>query len=186
MNSPDDDQIQPNQQNVDAQNAAATGNTVGGAFTEEQTLVDELGVRDLKRPLRDSRGRQFSAAGRNSPVAEFTDEFLVLHPPQMPFQDADDGPAEEIVLMMDETGVLVDEFHERKRISGAKYNGRALFYFWEQKPGTLKHYAVFFDDDQQHHYLTVEGERVTTDVVYKLRNMTHDGELTRFKELLFE
>ncbi len=62
----------------------------------------------------------------------------------MPFQDADDGPAEEIVLMMDETGVLVDEFHERKRISGAKYNGRALFYFWEQKPGTLKHYAVFF------------------------------------------
>lgn len=186
MSPPDEDQNQPNQHDADAQNAASSGNTAGGAFIESQSFIDELGVRDLKRPLRDSRGRQFSAAGRSTPVAEFTDDFLVLHPPQMPFQDADEGPAEEIVLMMDETGVLVNELNERKRISGAKYNGHALFYFWEQKPGTLKHYAVFFDENQQHHYLTVEGERVTTDVVYKLRNMTHDGELTRFKELLFE
>jgi hypothetical protein len=28
--------------------------------------------------------------------------------------------------------------------------------------------------------------RVTTEVVYKLRNMTHDGELTKFAELAGE
>ncbi len=168
-----------------ASGTSETG-TPGGInedFIESQSFVDELNVQDLNYPLRDSRGRQFSAAGRSAPVAEFTDEFLVLHPPQMPYQDADYGPSEEIVLMMDDTGVLVDETGERKRISGAKFEGRALFYFWEQRPGTLKHYAVFFDDEQKHHYLTVEGERVTTDIIYKLRNMTHDGELTRFKEL---
>lgn len=153
-------------------------------FTETESFVDELKVTDLKQPLRDSRGRVFSAAGRNAPVAEFTDDFLVLHPPQKPFQDADEGPAEEIMLMMDEFGVLVDNWGERRNIPGAKFNGRALFYFWEQKPGTLKHYAVFFDDEQGHHFLTVEGERITVDIVYKLRNMTHDGELTRFKELI--
>ncbi|MBX3074274.1 hypothetical protein KF913_10125 [Candidatus Obscuribacterales bacterium] len=155
----------------------------GEQFTESLSLVDELDVRDLKKTLRDSRGKTFSSAGRNAPVAEFTDEFLVLHPPQLPFQDADEGPAEEIVLMMDDAGIIVDVWGERKRVPGAKFNGRSLYYYWEQKPGTLKHYAVFFDDDNNHHFLTVEGERITVDVVYKLRNMTHDGELTRFREL---
>ncbi|MDZ4835499.1 MAG: hypothetical protein SGJ27_17125 [Candidatus Melainabacteria bacterium] len=196
MSPADEDPNSVNQPNPNAAPRAGVPPSVSGApasdtaggvteeFTESLSFVDELDVRDLKRPLRDSRGRQFSAAGRSTPVAEFTEDFLVLHPPQMPFQDADDGPSEEIVLMMDATGVLVDELGDRKKISGAKYNGQALFFFWEQKPGTLKHYAVFFDAEQKHHYLTVEGERVTTDVIFKLRNMTHDGELTRFKELL--
>lgn len=170
-------------------------NTAGGAgysqhsseqFTDEVPLVDELGVQDLKKTLRDGRGRKFSSAGRNSPVGEFTDEFLVLHPPQKPFQDADEGPAEEIMLEMDASGVLVDEFGKRKSIPGAKFNGNQLFQYWQQKPGTLKHYVVWFDPDGHHHFLTVEGERITADVVYKLRNMTHDGELTRFKELTSE
>jgi hypothetical protein len=158
----------------------------GDHFTESQSLVDELDVRDLRDPLRDSRGKVFSAAGRNAPVAEFTDEFLVLHPPQLPFQDADEGPAEEIVLMMDASGVLVDQWGERKKIPGAKFHGKAIFFYWEQKPGTLKHYAVFFDEQNNHHFLSVDGERITVDVIYKLRNMTHDGELTRFKELTQE
>lgn len=147
------------------------------------SLVDELGVTDLRDPVTGGRGRIFISAGRQSPVAEFTDEFVVLHPPQKPFQDADSGPAEEIVLQMDRSGVLVDEFGQRRKISGARFFGREIFFFWEQRPGTLKHYAVFFDDLGKHHYLTINGERVTTDVVYKLRNMTHDGELTKFAEL---
>lgn len=147
------------------------------------SLVDELGVTDLRDPVTGGRGRIFISAGRQSPVAEFTDDFVVLHPPQRPFQDADSGPAEEIVLQMDRSGVLVDEFGQRRKISGARFFGREIFFFWEQRPGTLKHYAVFFDDLGKHHYLTINGERVTTDVVYKLRNMTHDGELTKFAEL---
>jgi hypothetical protein len=174
---------QANQPSASSQPLAGSGFPSGEQFTETLSFVDELDVRDLKKTLRDSRGKTFSSAGRNAPVAEFTDEFLVLHPPQLPFQDADEGPAEEIVLMMDDTGIIVDVWGERKKVPGAKFNGRALFYYWEQKPGTLKHYAVFFDDENNHHFLTVDGERITVDVVYKLRNMTHDGELTRFREL---
>ncbi|MBX9667980.1 MAG: hypothetical protein K2X93_10195 [Candidatus Obscuribacterales bacterium] len=176
----------PNQDDTDQESSgsASYGTTSDEEhFTESISFADELGVKDLRQPLRDSRGKVFSAAGRNAPVAEFTSEFLVLHPPDKPFQDADEGPAEEIVVMMDETGVLVDSFGVRKNIPGAKFEGRQLFCFWEQKPGTYKHYAVFFDEEGNHHYLTVEGERITVDIVYKLRNMTHDGELTRFKEL---
>ncbi len=176
----------PNQDDTDQDSSgSASYGTTGDEehFTESISFADELGVKDLRQPLRDSRGKIFSAAGRNAPVAEFTSEFLVLHPPDKPFQDADEGPAEEIVVMMDETGVLVDSFGVRKNIPGAKFEGRQLFCFWEQKPGTYKHYAVFFDEEGNHHYLTVEGERITVDIVYKLRNMTHDGELTRFKEL---
>lgn len=187
--NPQDDEPNTNSANAesDAGNASSGSGSASSSssqhFVDSQSFVDELDVRDLRQPLRDSRGKVFSAAGRNAPVAEFTDEFLVLHPPQLPFQDADEGPAEEIVLMMDASGVLVDPWGERKNIPGAKFNGMSLFYYWEQKPGTLKHYAVLFDENNSPFFLAVDGERVTVDVIYKLRNMTHDGELTRFKEL---
>lgn len=189
MNPQDDDSNKDSQGGYANQPAtpppsmSESGFPSGEEFTESLSFVDELDVRDLKKTLRDSRGKTFSSAGRNAPVAEFTDEFLVLHPPQLPFQDADEGPAEEIVLMMDDSGVIIDVWGERKKVPGAKFNGRSVFYFWEQKPGTLKHYAIFFDDENNHHFLTVDGERITVDVIYKLRNMTHDGELTRFREL---
>lgn len=163
--------------------APDTKEEINAMASDALSLVDELGVTDLRDPVLGGRGRIFISAGRQSPVAEFTDEFVVLHPPQKPFQDADSGPAEEIVLQMDGSGVLVDEFGQRKKISGARFFGREIFWFWEQRPGTLKHYAIFFDDLGNHHYLKINGERVTTDVVYKLRNMTHDGELTKFAEL---
>lgn len=189
MSSENEDKRAENRSQSASSNQAPGGNAKQVSsehFTESVSLVDELGIHDLKDPLVDGRGRKFSAAGRSSPVAEFTNEFVVLHPPQKPFQEGDAGPAEEIMLEMDKTGVLLDEFGARKYIPGAKFNGHQLFYYWEQKPGTLKHYAVWFDDGGQHHYITVEGERLTTDVIYKLRNMTHDGELTRFKELTSE
>ncbi len=151
--------------------------------TDDQTLAEELGIIGLANPVLGARGRLFSVAGKNAPVAEFTEDFLVLHPPQHPFEEVDYAPAEEIVIMMDDTGVLVNEIGERKKVSGARYNGHAVFYFWQQAPGTLKHYAVWFDDQGMHHYLTINGQRITTDIVYKLRNMTHNGELSRFLEL---
>ena len=150
---------------------------------DDQTLAEELGIDDLGNPILGGRGRLFSVAGKNAPVAEFTDEFVVLHPPDRPFEEADYAPAEEIVIMMDDVGVLVNEIGERKKVAGARFNGREIFYFWQQAPGTLKHYAVWFDDQGMHHYLTINGQRITTDIVYKLRNMTHNGELTRFVEL---
>lgn len=146
------------------------------------SFVDELGVEDIEEPVAGSRGKLFSVAGRNSPVAEFTDEFLVLHPPQLPYVD-DQPDSEVIVINMDDTGVLVNELGQRKKIPGARFEGRELFYYWEQKPGTMKHYAVFFDDEGKHHFLVIEGEKLTTNVIYQLRNMTHDGELAKFTEI---
>lgn len=147
------------------------------------SLADELGIEDLSEPIFGGRGRFFSAAGKESPVAEFTEDFLVLHPPQKPFDETYQGPSEDIVIRMDEEGVLINEIGERKKVGGARFNGRDLYYFFEQKPGTLKHLVVFFDDEGKHHFLKIDGERLVTSAVYQLRNMTHDGELTKFPEI---
>src|ERR1700738_1990933 len=79
-------------------------------------LVDELGVEDLQDPIFGGRGRLFSTAGRDSPVAEFTKDFLVLHPPQLPFEESGQGESEDIVINVDESGILLDELGRQKKI----------------------------------------------------------------------
>lgn len=147
----------------------------------KQSLVDELGVQSLDEPIFGGRGRLFSVAGRASPVAEFSQNFLVLRPPQKPFEDEEKG--EDISIRMDERGVLLDELNKPKKISGAKYKGREVYYLGLQKPGTLRHYAAWFDDQNEPHPLLLDGEAVTTEAIYKLRNKTHDGELSIFPDL---
>jgi hypothetical protein len=149
----------------------------------ELSLVDELGIEDLADPLAGGRGRLFSAAGRLSPVAEFTERFLVMHPPQLPFQEFDQGPAEDIVFHCDEMGILLDELGRQKRIAGAKFRGKSLYWLAERKPGTTKHYAGWFDESGKPHLLFVNDEPITTDIVFRLRNKTHDGELSIFPDL---
>ncbi len=173
---PDEDKsssVPPAQESVSASS---------GSDPEKVSLVDELGVEDIDRPVYGGRGRVFAAAGRNSPVAEFTDDFLVLHPPQLPFED-EEAESEVIVIRMDEDGILINELGARKKVPGAKFQGRELYYYWEQKPGTMKHYAVYFDDEHKPHYLLIDTEKLTVDIIYQLRNMTHDGELSRFTEI---
>ena len=152
---------------------------------EDISLVDELGIVDLDIPVYGGRGRVFSAAGRNAPVAEFTEDFLVLHPPQRPFED-EKAESEVIVIRMDDDGILINELGQRKKVPGAKFQGREIFYYWEQRPGTMKHYGVFFDEDHAHHFLILEDNRLTVDVIFQLRNMTHDGELAKFTEISVE
>ena len=172
-------------QNRNSSNQSQT-NSEDDKETVNKSLVDELGVaEDAKVPVYGGRGKFFSAAGRDSPVAEFTDEFLVLHPPNLPYED-ENAKSEVIVIEMDETGVLVNELGERKKIPGARFKGRDIYYYWEQKPGTMKHYAVYFDEENKHHFLVIEGERLTTSSIYQLRNMTHDGELAKFTEITVE
>ena len=150
----------------------------------DPSLAEELGVSNLEAPILGARGRLFSTAGPNSPIAEFTDDFLVLHPPQKPL--ASEGPSETIMLYMDDRGVLLNEIGEPRKVPTARYHGRELFYFWEQKPGTLRHYVVWFDDAGAHHYLIADGEKMTTEIAYRLRNMTHDGEISIFPEVTAE
>lgn len=155
------------------------------ASGDDLSLVDELGIVDLDIPVYGGRGRVFSAAGRNAPVAEFTEDFLVLHPPQRPFED-EEAESEVIVIRMDDDGILINELGQRKKVPGAKFQGKEIFYYWEQRPGTMKHYGVFFDEDHAHHFMILEDNRLTVDVIFQLRNMTHDGELAKFTEISVE
>ena len=146
-----------------------------------QTLAEELGIEDLSDPIFGGRGRIFSAAGKDSPVAEFTDDFLIMHPPQMPFDES--GKSEDFVVNVDDSGILLDELMRQKKIAGARFKGRELYWLGETKPGTLKHYAGWFDKHDIAHLLYVNGEPITTEIIFKLRNKTHDGEISIFPDL---
>ncbi len=86
-------------------------------------------------------------------------------------------------MNVDEFGVLLDDLGNRKHIAGAKYRGLPLWFSGEQMPGTLKHYAVWFDELGVAHKLYVEGEPMTTDKAFRCRNKTHDGELHGFEDI---
>lgn len=144
-------------------------------------LVDELDVDGIKQGKFFAHGRLLSAATRQMPVVEFLDEALVMHPPEKPFEDE---VGEAHIVAVDARGVVLDDAGKPKKIAGARYKGREVWVFGERKPGTLRHLAVWFDDDGSPHKLLVQGEPITTDVVYKLRNRTHDGELSMFPDLV--
>lgn len=146
-----------------------------------QTFAEELGIEDLSDPIFGGRGRIFSAAGKYSPVAEFTEDFLIMHPPQMPFDES--GKSEDFVVNVDDSGVLLDELNRQKKIAGARFKGHELYWLGETKPGTLKHYAGWFDKHDIAHLLYVNGEPITTEIIFKLRNKTHDGEISIFPDL---
>lgn len=150
---------------------------------ENLPLVDELGVEDITEVLFGGRGRLFSAAGRESPVAEITDEGLLLHPPQRPFEEEAAGTTENIVYQVDERGILLNELGQERKIVGARYKGFCIYTLGEMKPGTLKHYAAWFDDEGQPHKLYVQGDPLTTDMIFRIRNRTHDGEIGAFPEI---
>lgn len=148
---------------------------------ENLPLVDELGIVDIQEPLAGGRGRLFSAAGRYSPLVEFTKEHVIMHPPQLPFSE--DGPEEEIRSHVDKRGVLLDELGQPKHIAGAKFKGMQLWCMGEQLPGTSKYLVAWFDSQNKAHKLYVNEEPLTLDVVFRLRNKTHDGELSFFADV---
>ncbi len=149
----------------------------------EKSFVEELGVVDLSDPILASHGRIFSVAGPDHPVAEFTDDYLVLHPSDKPYQQEDQAPAEKIVFKMDDRGVILNEIGEPRKIPGAKYHGSQIYVYWKLRPGSLFHYVVFFDEKNRPNLLTFKGHKLTTELVYKLRNMTHNGEMTHYPEI---
>lgn len=163
-----------------------TSKTSPDPVAREKSFAEELGVVDLGDPILASHGRIFSVAGPDHPVAEFTDEFLVMHPADKPYQEEDKSPSEDIVFKMDNRGVILNEIGEPKKIPGAKFNGREIFVYYKLRPGSLFHYVVFFDDANKPNFLTVRGHRLTTELVYKLRNMTHNGDLTFYPDMNFE
>ena len=146
------------------------------ADDDDIPLVDELGVKDIRRVLFGGHGKLFSAAGRQSPIAEVEDDFLILHPADKPFGHT--GNTEEIKILVSKRGVLLDELGNEKNVPGAKYKGHPLWCIGERKPGTSKFLVVWFDEKGNAHPLTYKGDLMTVDLAYRLRNRTHDGELT--------
>ena len=65
-------------------------------------LADELGIEDIYDPMVGKDGKVFCTAGRDAPIAEFTDEMLILHPPQMPLDASNAG--ENFSLQIDSRG----------------------------------------------------------------------------------
>lgn len=149
---------------------------------ENTSLVDELGIQDIYEPMAGLDGKIFCTAGRDAPIVEFNEDYLILHPPQLPFYEQ--GPEEEIVVSVDERGIVLDELGVAKKIPTAKYQGFPIYYFGEQKEGTLKHYAAVLTADERLVFIFDEkGERLTTDDVYKLRNKSVNGEISQFPGL---
>lgn len=150
----------------------------------EMTFADELGIEDVGDILFTDRGKIFSAAGRESPIAEFGEDGMLLRPPQKPYQE--DAPSEEIIYHSDEFGILLNELGERRKIVGARYRGNPVYVISETKPGTVKHYAAWFDKQMQPHKFFVQGDALTSDMVFRIRNRTHDGEISIFPEIQTE
>lgn len=145
------------------------------------TLVDELGVEDLTDVLFGLHGKIFSAAGRDSPVAEFEESGVFLRPANKPYTE--ESAVEEIIFHVDEKGILLNELGQQRKIIGARFKGQSIYTLGEMKPGTLKHYAAWFDDKWVAHKFYVQGEALTIDMIYRIRNRTHDGEISIFPEI---
>ncbi len=171
-----------NQTNSPNSSQSSSQNSSQPSDSEHVSLVDELGIRDIYEPMADLDGKVFCTAGRDTPVVEWAEDFLILHPPQLPFYEQ--GPEEEIVVMVDDRGIVLDELGVPKKIPTAKYQGFPIYYFGEQKEGTLKHYAVVLTPDERLVFIfNDKEERLTTDDVYKLRNKSVNGEISQFPGL---
>jgi len=147
----------------------------------EIALADELGIAELEDPIYGGRGRLFSTAGREAPVAEFTESFLILHPPQNPFTDS--NFEDELTPSMSPRGVLLDNFGREKKLVGAKYRNYPLYCLAKRDEQTGKHLVAWVDENGRMGLLAMEGRFLTFDMAIKLRNRTHDGELSIFPEL---
>ena len=136
---------------------------------------DELGIEDLSDPVSGGRGRLFSTAGRESPIAELTEEFVILHPPQKPFNEEDFD--ENITERVSPRGVLLSAIGNEIKITGAKFHGHPV-YCMSSKDDSGKRLAAYFDDSGAPLYLIFEGKLVTYHQAMVLRNKTHNGDLT--------
>lgn len=146
-----------------------------------QTLAEELGIGDSLDPVFSSRGRLFSTAGPESPVAEFTEEHLILYPPQKPM--VEDTFAEEISIHANREGVLLNELGEPRKIPKTYFRGHELVCLIERSPVSGKYLVAWFDEKSTPHRLFFQGVELSIPVAFRLRNATHDGELSIFPDL---
>jgi hypothetical protein len=160
--------------------AAAMSDPDTSANKEDQSLVDDLGVSGLRDLLFGKHGKLFSAAGRLYGVAEVENDGFVLHPPNKPLFGNQE--TEEIQIQVDEKGILLDELGVPKRIAGAKFNGDPVYVLGE-KDASDKNLAGALMKDGKMQKLYLGAKLLNAAAAFKLRNKTHDGELSIFSDL---
>lgn len=172
---------QPEVEQHQAEQAAANEAAKEEGAEGPLSLADELGVEELREIVFVDQGRMFSAAGRSAPIAELTDDDnLLMRPPEKPLSD--ELPVENIVINVDERGILLNELMEPRKFVGAKFHGRALYYLGETN-AAQRHYVGCFDESGVLKKLYLQGNPVTVEIIYKLRVRTLDGEMSIFPEL---
>jgi hypothetical protein len=149
---------------------------------QDASLRDELGIEDLSDPVMDGRGRLFSAAGRESPIAEFTEEFVILHPPQKPFSEEEFD--ETITERVSPRGVLLTAIGNEVKIPGAKFRSQPIFCLGARDDETGKRLVAYFDESGSPRYLIFEGQLLTYYKALGLRNKTHNGEISNTAGLI--
>lgn len=151
---------------------------------QEISIIDKLGVEDLQKTYVLMNGREFAAAGREIPVAEFDDFGLVMHNPELPLSNV--SVPEIIASRHDEHGIVLDELGEKRKIIGARYHGREIYWHKDIVPETTRHFIAWYDDDWKAYALYLEDVRLNVDIILKLRARTLNGELGMFAELRTE
>jgi len=149
----------------------------GKPETKTESLRDELGIQGLSEPVMGGRGRLFSAAGRESPIAEFTEEYVILHAPQNPF-DAKQVDDDKISERVSPRGVLLSAIGNEIKISGAKFRGYSLYCLAARNEETGKRLVGYFDDAGKLQSLITANGFMSYHEAVNLRNKTHNGDIT--------
>lgn len=162
--------------NANSQNQPTSDEQKNNA-PEHQSLIDELGVKDLNDIIIPSGNKLFAAAGREAPIVEFSGDSLIMHHPHLPLVDG--GPEEKIIESVDPRGILLDELSIPKKIPAAKYKGLPIYVSGELEHNSTRHIAVVLDNEGSLHFIyDQEGKRLTAPDIYRLRNSTFDGEIS--------
>lgn len=145
------------------------------------SLQRELEVNDLGRVMFFKDNKIFSAVGPQLPIVQLDkDGAFVSHAPDQPYRE---GVDEEMTVVQDRYGRLIDPLGEVRKLTGMKYNGRQLYYIAERHPENGQHLAAWFDDEWKPHKLYLGENLLSAYMVLKVRYRMIDGELSAFPEI---
>lgn len=176
--------------NDDDENEDAYGSADEGSPSQKKepddpegpmSLQRELEVNDLGRVMFFKDNKIFSAVGPELPIVQLDkDGAFVSHAPDQPYRENVD---EEMTVVHDKYGRLIDPLGEVRKLTGMKYNGQQLYYIAERHPENGQHLAAWFDDQWKAHKLYLGESLLSAYMVLKVRYRMLDGELSSFPEI---
>lgn len=179
MNAADDDKEEQDESNSQEEETASSQKDPEPEGP--MTLQRELEVNDLGRVMFFKDNKIFSAVGPQLPIVQLDkDGAFVSHAPDQPYRE---GVDEELTVVKDSYGRLMDPLGEVRKLTGMKYNGRQLYYIADRHPENGQHLAAWFDDEWKAHRLYLGESLLSAYMVLKVRYRMIDGELSAFPEI---